>query len=113
MGRPLGQLGNHIEGVRKGEWVPVVGPLTYAVWSLLEGVQVCRCLCGVSMIACLDPACLCLISFPLPPPAIDTRFRFEGRAFLIWALRPVMNDGGVVRLTLSEAVEACQGMSGL
>ena len=89
-----------LEGVHKGEWVPVVGPLTYAVWSLLEGVQVCRCLCGVSIITCLDPASLLLVSFPLPPSNSTPTNREEHFCGLIWVLGPFMNSGGVIQLAL-------------
>src|SRR6266704_291971 len=38
---------------------------------LLGRVRVCRCLCGVAIVASLDPACLYLFSFPLSPSSVD------------------------------------------
>src|SRR6266704_2180363 len=64
---------------------PVLGP-TPVVWLLLGRVRVCGCLCGVSIVAGLDPACLCLFSFPLSPSTINIiiRERFEALLVLVF-----------------------------
>src|SRR6266704_2198549 len=87
---------------------PILGP-TPAVRLLLEG-ELCRCdLCLDFHSGGRDPASLLLVSFPLPPSNLTPTNREDLCCGLIWALRPFMNGGGVVRLALSAALEAGQG----